>query len=394
MDLHLKFASLVARDSATSTSSAPSAAPTPSDSGGTTPSLFFIALGVGVVFTNLWLIIAIKFCCRRRQARFNQMHSDDEEANEELRTLHFYTDRYGRFRSMPRRRRQKKKLLTLEQLDEQSAVQKYKEWCAHREQNGLPTAGGISSEAAQALATEIPRMNEEKALESIPCNSNEITQPNQNKSTSKIASSDTKSPDQETTNSTDVKQSDQPDHACEKSHDASVSNHTELEETPSFQTGDLCAICIDNLEPEDDIRALPCHHVFHADCITPWLTTRRAICPLCKKDLFVSRSENAEIESPISVPPPAAGSSHAEDTDQIYPWEVIVRSPRANRTTMAGVGESHTFWPFNRSNDPASTETLPTNTPVQTTQEITTQESRPSRLWFWRRNPNHESSNV
>ena len=27
-------------------------------------------------------------------------------------------------------------------------------------------------------------------------------------------------------------------------------------------SGDLCAICIDNLEPNDEVRALACHHVF------------------------------------------------------------------------------------------------------------------------------------
>lgn len=382
--MELQTISLVARDTATSASSIPSAAPTSSDSGGTTPSLFFIALGVGVVFTNLWLIVAIKFCCRRRQARFNQMQSDDEEANEELRTLHFYTDRYGRFRSMPRRRRQRKKLLTLEQLDEQSAVQKYKEWCAHRELNGLPAAGGISSEAAQTLATEMPSVNEEKALESIPYN-NEIPEPDQTKSTSNASTSETKSSEQETTTTPAVKSRDQPDHTYEKSHITSVSNRMQLEGSPAFQTGDLCAICIDNLEPENDIRALPCHHVFHADCITPWLTTRRAICPLCKKDLFVYSFENMGIELPIAVPPSVARINHTEDADQIYPWEVILRTPRSNRTSI---------WPFNRLSDPASTETLPANTPDQTTQEFTTQSSRLSRLWFWRRNQNHESSNL
>ncbi|KAI8869225.1 hypothetical protein GQ42DRAFT_114162, partial [Ramicandelaber brevisporus] len=46
-----------------------------------------------------------------------------------------------------------------------------------------------------------------------------------------------------------------------------------------------CSICIDEFAAGDTVRVLPaCHHVFHADCIDPWLTTTSALCPLCKCD--------------------------------------------------------------------------------------------------------------
>ncbi|KAI7518124.1 hypothetical protein KC317_g22969, partial [Hortaea werneckii] len=55
----------------TTTSSAASATSTDggSDGGGgggptSSPLLFFVALGFGVVFTNLWIIVGVKYCFR------------------------------------------------------------------------------------------------------------------------------------------------------------------------------------------------------------------------------------------------------------------------------------------------------------------------------------------
>jgi hypothetical protein len=54
------------------------------------------------------------------------------------------------------------------------------------------------------------------------------------------------------------------------------------------------------LEPDDDIRGLTCGHAFHAGCLDPWLTSRRACCPLCKADYFIPKprpeGEAAETE--------------------------------------------------------------------------------------------------
>lgn len=40
----------------------------------------------------------------------------------------------------------------------------------------------------------------------------------------------------------------------------------------------------DGDDTDDIVRLLSCNHVFHDECITPWLTTTKALCPLCKRD--------------------------------------------------------------------------------------------------------------
>lgn len=32
-----------------------------------------------------------------------------------------------------------------------------------------------------------------------------------------------------------------------------------------------CPVCLKQFEPENSVKALPCDHCFHKECITPWL---------------------------------------------------------------------------------------------------------------------------
>ena len=44
---------------------------------------------------------------------------------------------------------------------------------------------------------------------------------------------------------------------------------------------DSCVICIEDFQGDDTARKLACSHIFHKDCIDPWLTTK-GCCPICK----------------------------------------------------------------------------------------------------------------
>ncbi|KAF7244852.1 hypothetical protein EYD10_08849 [Varanus komodoensis] len=48
---------------------------------------------------------------------------------------------------------------------------------------------------------------------------------------------------------------------------------------------DNCAVCIEVYKPNDVVRILICNHVFHKNCIDPWLLEHRT-CPMCKCDIL------------------------------------------------------------------------------------------------------------
>ena len=45
-----------------------------------------------------------------------------------------------------------------------------------------------------------------------------------------------------------------------------------------------CAICLENYVNGDESIALPCIHIFHANCIKAWLRSHNN-CPSCKSEI-------------------------------------------------------------------------------------------------------------
>jgi hypothetical protein len=45
---------------------------------------------------------------------------------------------------------------------------------------------------------------------------------------------------------------------------------------------DRCLICLDDYDPEDDLRVMTCKHFFHKTCVDKWLQIGRNNCPACR----------------------------------------------------------------------------------------------------------------
>lgn len=63
-----------------------------------------------------------------------------------------------------------------------------------------------------------------------------------------------------------------------------------------------CAICLEDFNDEDELRIMPCKHEFHVTCIDSWLTTRKKFCPICKRDIVSSPTEETPL---LSNPEPS-----------------------------------------------------------------------------------------
>lgn len=217
--------------------------------------------------------------------------------------------------------------MTMDEVNERFPITKYKNWVAARASEGLPTAGGVatapSSRAASLRDVDgvIPsspvtsKHSDDRPETALSTNASpEVTvSPATNALGGATAADNRKSTDGVTEKTVDASEQPLPkltavDTAvtdARKSEDEEDDDdhiHGAIAPEMIADPGDSCAICIDTLEQDDDIRGLTCGHAFHAGCLDPWLTSRRACCPLCKADYFVPKprpeGEAAEPERP------------------------------------------------------------------------------------------------
>lgn len=299
------------------------------------PLLFFVALGFGVLFTNLWIIIGVKYCFRYQNAR--------------RRGIPMHGDAHAMGAMHNGRRRREKKLMTREEVEAQFPLMTYKAWRAQRERMGLSTEGGVQAvgqEEAQnarevlqgnttsrapsirSVRTARSRRPSQHSIEPVETNDTGIYEISKDGTTykqkaveqeiSKASDSKTMSSPitkrvslaidrevpAESVNSPIISTPRQSMQQVDRTPDSPTAGETgvaeqaepevdeaEIQHLPDdIGSGDTCAICIDTLEEDDEVRGLTCGHAFHSSCVDVWLTTRRAICPLCKRDYWVRKT--------------------------------------------------------------------------------------------------------
>ncbi|KAI4894669.1 hypothetical protein NFI96_015584 [Prochilodus magdalenae] len=59
-----------------------------------------------------------------------------------------------------------------------------------------------------------------------------------------------------------------------------------------LDTDEKCTICLSMLEDGEDVRRLPCMHLFHQACVDQWLATNKK-CPICRVDIETQLSPDS-----------------------------------------------------------------------------------------------------
>ena len=48
-----------------------------------------------------------------------------------------------------------------------------------------------------------------------------------------------------------------------------------------------CSICLEEFKNQDILKKLNCNHIFHKDCLEPWINNNNLNCPLCRQAVTV-----------------------------------------------------------------------------------------------------------
>ena len=59
------------------------------------------------------------------------------------------------------------------------------------------------------------------------------------------------------------------------------------------ENGSICSVCTEAYEEGAVVTTLPCGHMFHSECVVPWLR-RRCTCPTCRFELPTNDPEFEE----------------------------------------------------------------------------------------------------
>lgn len=208
--------------------------------------------------------------------------------------------------------------MTMEEVNERFPLIKYKAWRSTRAEEGLPTAGGITAPASRApsIKDEAGSMAVTNTAEGAADPQTEktdfaTTTTDQSSGPSDPAATDSMDRTPSKFNAVETQNTERPSTAHSHTGPESIKDNAaadaEEEEDEQIQTavptellanpGDSCAICLDTIEDDDDIRGLTCGHAFHASCVDPWLTSRRACCPLCKADYYVPKPRSDGVDA-------------------------------------------------------------------------------------------------
>ncbi|GLJ39798.1 hypothetical protein SUGI_0813440 [Cryptomeria japonica] len=100
-----------------------------------------------------------------------------------------------------------------------------------------------------------------------------------------------------------------------------------------------CPVCTEPFEMGGNVREMPCKHIFHSECIVPWLTQHNS-CPICRQALPTEEPADNRQQQPTDnrqQQPTDNSHQHPADNRQQHPADNGQQQPRSTARGAAPV---------------------------------------------------------
>ncbi|XP_078005397.1 RING finger protein 24 isoform X2 [Phascolarctos cinereus] len=78
------------------------------------------------------------------------------------------------------------------------------------------------------------------------------------------------------------------------------------EKVKELNLHEICAVCLEDFKPKDELGICPCKHAFHRKCLIKWLEVRK-VCPLCNMPVLqLAQLHSKQDHGPPQGPLPGA----------------------------------------------------------------------------------------
>ncbi|ETE57611.1 RING finger protein 24 [Ophiophagus hannah] len=81
------------------------------------------------------------------------------------------------------------------------------------------------------------------------------------------------------------------------------------EKVKELNLHEICAVCLEEFRPKDELGICPCKHAFHRKCLIKWLEVRK-VCPLCNMAVLQLAQLHSKPDHPGPPQEPLPGTAN------------------------------------------------------------------------------------